>query len=1191
MAASLPDVESILCAAIDLTTPEEREAYLRSACGGNEELRQRVEKLLAAHFSAGNFLEPPTPTLEPAIEQAIQEGPGTVIGPYKLLQQIGEGGMGVVFRAEQSQPVQRQVALKIIKPGMDSRQVIARFKAEQQALALMDHPNIARVFDAGTTESGRPYFVMELVIGVPITDYCDQQRLTPQRRLELFIPICHALQHAHQKGIIHRDLKPTNVLVALYDGRPVPKVIDFGVAKATGPKLTERTMFTEIGQVVGTLEYMSPEQAELNQLDVDTRSDIYSLGVLLYELLTGTTPFERKRLKAAAFVELLRIVRESEPPKPSTRLSSAETLPLIAANRSLEPKKLSGMLRGDLDWIVMKALEKDRSLRYESANALSRDLQRFLADEPVDAAPPSTARRVKRFVRRNTRTVVAAVAIVVVAIVSTIAAIGYRSQLLRAETAEEAEKGAKQDALAQLWDSYVVAARAGRMSRRPGQRFESLRVIDKALALPVPPGRSKDELRTEAIASLLLPDLEAAKELPGLPHGTINVAIDNSFDRYAREDADGNVSVRRVADDGELFRLPGIGQRNDYNGLLLSPDGRFLSQGCFTSEGFRRQIWKLDEPRPRIVGIGYMAFAFSPDSREFATSLPSGSICLYDLETGRELNRFGLAGFVPTSLEWNPRRPVLAANDHGPSYRLLDLTTGKFAAPVPVQDPTTWMDWHPDGRLLALSSDSALHPKITVWDTVTSQLALPPMEAHKTLGVVVRFNHGGDRLLSTDWSELWRLWDAKTGQLLLTQPAGGTELRFSNDDGLVGLDATTQRMRLYRFRSGQEFCTIVHRGSSSSAGYEIPSFGICQLDPAGRLLAVTAPDGIAAIDVARGEEIAVFSLGGIGSLVNQYNVGGNLPFAVEPSGALLTLGSSGIERWPVAVDVASGRRQYGPPEHFAAKTNQVSGGVGCSADCAVVALPDLYNGAQELLVSSGRRINLTPQEDVRSCAVSFDGKWVATGSFTALKGPGVKVWDASSGNHVCDLPVGAPGVVKFSPDGRWLLSTAGGARLWSVGDWSEGPPLGKSAGDGAFSRDGQLLALADEPGIVRLIVPKSGHELARLTAPQAVRLSPIFFTRDGRRLICHGGVNGALYVFDLGLIRTQLAAMALDWDAPPLPAESGLAPAPLEVRFIGVERLGGPAAEKPAASPSQPATTKSDPDATPPGKNAPSAGR
>ena len=417
----------------------------KAPVAGTRSSGERVEKLLQAHFRAGNFLEPSATTLQPAIDQAIQEGPGTVIGPYKLLQQIGEGGMGVVFLAEQSRPVQRKVALKIIKPGMDTRQVIARFAAEQQALALMDHPNIARVFDAGATESGRPYFVMELVKGVPITEYCDQQHLTPQQRLELFIPICHALQHAHQKGIIHRDLKPSNVLVALYDGRPVPKVIDFGVAKATGPKLTERTMFTEIGQVVGTLEYMSPEQAELNQLDVDTRSDIYSLGVLLYELLTGTTPFERKRLKAAAFLEMLRIIREEEPPKPSTRLSTTEGLPSIAANRSLRAEKAerhaAGRSRLDRDEGVgerpVAALRNGQCAQPRPASGSWRMSRWRLLRLP-------RAHRVKRFVRRNKRTVVAAAAVVTALLVGII---GTSLGLLQAQRQRTEAVMARDDAV------------------------------------------------------------------------------------------------------------------------------------------------------------------------------------------------------------------------------------------------------------------------------------------------------------------------------------------------------------------------------------------------------------------------------------------------------------------------------------------------------------------------------------------------------------------------------------------------------------------------------------------------------------------------------------------------------------------------------------------------------------------------
>ena len=300
--------------------------------------------------------------------------------------------MGVVYMADQKEPVKRRVALKIIKPGMDTQQVIARFEAERQALAMMDHPNIARVLDAGTTDSGRPYFVMELVNGIPVTQYCDEQHLTPRERLELFIPICQAVQHAHQKGIIHRDIKPSNVLVALYDGRPVPKVIDFGVAKATSQTLTERTVFTQLGQIVGTLEYMSPEQAQRNQLDIDTRSDIYSLGVLLYELLTGETPFDRQRLRSAAWDEMLRIIREEEPPRPSLRLSSSDSLPSIAANRHIEPKKLSTLVRGELDWIVMKALEKDRGRRYETANDFA-GRPAYLADDPIEARPPTLADR------------------------------------------------------------------------------------------------------------------------------------------------------------------------------------------------------------------------------------------------------------------------------------------------------------------------------------------------------------------------------------------------------------------------------------------------------------------------------------------------------------------------------------------------------------------------------------------------------------------------------------------------------------------------------------------------------------------------------------------------------------------------------------------------------------------------------
>ncbi len=474
MAVQSPSVRPIFERALELASDEERRAYLEEASAGQPELREKVEALLKAHSEAGSFLDSPAIADDATVNQdpPISEHPGTVIGPYTLLQQIGEGGMGVVFMAEQTHPVRRKVALKIIKPGMDTRQVISRFEAERQALAMMDHPNIAKVLDAGTTDaqarvgeretgrggepdlqasfrgspspplpvspstsSGRPYFVMELVQGVPITEYCDQCNLTTQERLELFITVCQAVQHAHQKGIIHRDIKPTNVLVAIQDGRPAPKIIDFGVAKAIDQRLTEHTLTTAFAQMVGSPLYMSPEQAELSPLGVDTRSDIYSLGVLLYELLTSTTPFDKDRLHAASYDEMRRIIREEEPPRPSARISqiarpswsgpspnsdpakmaglcdsatlAANLATTIAEHRRTDPRRLIHTIRGELDWIVMKCLEKDRNRRYETPNSLARDVERYLHDEPVQACPPSAGYRFRKFARRN-RTLLAA---------------------------------------------------------------------------------------------------------------------------------------------------------------------------------------------------------------------------------------------------------------------------------------------------------------------------------------------------------------------------------------------------------------------------------------------------------------------------------------------------------------------------------------------------------------------------------------------------------------------------------------------------------------------------------------------------------------------------------------------------------------------------------------------------------------
>jgi hypothetical protein len=470
MKAAIQREESLFDAARRLTQRAERNAFLDEACAGDALLRARIEELLAAEAEAERFFADSTAALRiPAGEieslpgvggpgNVSRPGPdadervGTFIGRYKLLQKIGEGGWGVVYMAEQEHPVRRRVALKVIKLGMDTKNVIARFEAERQALALMDHPNIARVLDADATESGRPYFVMELVRGIKITEYCDQNHLDTPRRLDLFIQICHAIQHAHQKGIIHRDIKPSNVLVTLHDGVPVPKVIDFGISKATETRLTDKTLFTAFAQFIGTPAYMSPEQAEMSGLDIDTRSDIYSLGVLLYELLTGKTPFDGKELLASGVDEMRRTLREREPSRPSARLGSiqGQELTWTAECRHADPGKLVSLLRGDLDWVVMKALEKDRRRRYETANGLAMDIERYLSNEPVLARPPSRFYRFRKLVRRNQVVFTAAAAVTAALViglgVSTWMFFREREARRRAVAAEQQQAGLRQEA-------------------------------------------------------------------------------------------------------------------------------------------------------------------------------------------------------------------------------------------------------------------------------------------------------------------------------------------------------------------------------------------------------------------------------------------------------------------------------------------------------------------------------------------------------------------------------------------------------------------------------------------------------------------------------------------------------------------------------------------------------------------------
>jgi serine/threonine protein kinase/tetratricopeptide (TPR) repeat protein len=535
MAAATKNARDLFLAALE-RPPAERAAYLDQACAGEEALRQRVEALLRADAEPGAFLSEAGPgeageagataTHRPAAEAA-----GTVVaGKYKLLQPIGEGGMGAVWMADQTEPVKRRVAVKLIRVDRgQSRTILSRFEAERQAIALMDHPHIARLLDAGTTEAGAPFFVMELVKGVPLTEFCDAHKLGIPERLQLFVQVCQAVQHAHQKGVMHRDLKPSNVLVESHDGRPVPKVIDFGLAKATtGLQLSEHTLFTAFGSVLGTPLYMAPEQASFNAVDVDTRADIYALGVILYELLTGTTPLARETVKKAALDEVLKLIREQEAPTPSARLSSPQSQPSIAANRQTEPAKLGRFVKGELDWIVLKALSKERDRRYETANGFARDVERFLHHEPVSAGPPTAVYKLRKFVQRNRGQVLAA-SLVLLALLLGIAGTSwglFRAEAARRDAVAAAGRAAEERTMAEAAraEAQAKAAEANAVV----QFFEH-----KVFAAGRPKGEAgglgHDVALRDAVRASL-PALEASFRDQPLVEARLRMTLGNTFD-------------------------------------------------------------------------------------------------------------------------------------------------------------------------------------------------------------------------------------------------------------------------------------------------------------------------------------------------------------------------------------------------------------------------------------------------------------------------------------------------------------------------------------------------------------------------------------------------------------------------------------------------------------------------------------
>jgi serine/threonine protein kinase/WD40 repeat protein len=1129
----------------------ERARFLAEACGDDAVLKEQIVSLLEADAddSESDFLSSIPVNREPI---SATEKPGDRIGHYKLLEQIGEGGCGVVYMAEQLEPVRRRVALKVIKLGMDTKQVIARFEAERQALAMMDHPNIAKVFDGGATGTGRPYFVMELVRGVCITRFCDEARLPTQERLRLFIRVCQAVQHAHQKGIIHRDLKPSNILVTVNDGQPVPKVIDFGIAKATEQRLTDKTLFTQFHSFLGTPAYVSPEQVEMSSVDVDTRSDIYSLGVLLYELLTGKPPFDGEALLRSGLEEMRRTIRETPPATPSNCLSTlglAEATAL-SGKRQASIHGLAGAVRGDLDWIVMKCLEKDRSRRYETANGLAMDIQRHLHNEPVIARPPSRWYEFQKTIWRHKFGFAAAAVVILVlaagVLVSTSTALYAHRQTVRAIKAETSTRE-------QLFVSLQSQAQARRNSRQPGQRIESLAALAEAARI-----RPTQDLRDNAIAAMAVPDIEQGPVWPVQNTDAKSFTYDSHFQHCARLRQDGTISIRTIPDDREVQRLesnPSTRIGSAGGQLTFSPDGHFLAR---LAESGKLWVWQwesgesvLKSPPEKCSG----ALAFSPDSRRLAIGHEDWITC-FDLSTGEASHRWQArdrayrmvfhpdsrkiaVGYFETNLV-----SIYNADDGG---HLTDLPTGASSQTI--------VAWHPEGNLLATGGSD---PRIQIWD-VKALRKLAVLEGHVQQVTSLTFHPGGDLLVSSAWDGPARLWQPSPGRLLmrLSFPAW---ISFSSEGGRWAgvLSPSNHQTQLWGIVQSQEYHTFLNPFPSGTSWLHE---GDISAD--GTVLALGTSDGVRLWDVAHGREVAWLSMGDTTCALFQAD-----------SRGLLTCGpDDGLRRWSIATNTKpEGGLQLGPFHQIELPFAPLRMAKGRGDRTLAVVGERTGQCAILDLATESVRVAEMSHALVAFVALSPDSERLATSGWHSEQ---VKLWDGPSGKLLKELKLGSASRVFFTPDNRELMVSRGDEftfyTLDSLAVTRRLPrAIGLYPGHAAFTADGKMMALEMAPGVIHLKEITSGRTVAKLEDPQGDVSTWMSFTPDGTQLVVAALYAGAIHRWDLRAIREHLKTMGLDWDWPAFSAAEPGGTLPAK----GTQRLRIQVLDQKPPGPTPPPATK-----------------